>query len=627
MIRLKREEFFNMIRSLLLAIGLLVIGLNSFSQINDLERKVPQLQGKERVHALADLSYYYSSSDVNKGIIYGQKAFGEACKLNDPALQAQVLSDWSISYYNKGVYDSVLLLMKKAMPLAKKSGEKILVAKVYNKLALAHFEKGEFKKALTENLIALNIFESFEALTQVTQLQINIGAIYEKTRNFKEAENYYQKALKSGLLMNDPPILVSVYGNLGVLYMKMNHFQQANEMYFNCLEYIDKDKDLHFLCTIYQNIGVNLRNQGKIQEGLNYYLKAKLIAEKLKSKSALTPLLNNIGQCYLDLKEFEQGESNLRRSLILSKEINSYLELRNAYKGLTRLEHLRGNYEKADQYFDNYIDYQDSIYSEKNNQSLNELSVKYKTAEKEKAFLKERLKTSEFRNWIWVLGLLFVIVLLAAFSIQMKRISEKRKFEVQNLKDLEFERMRISRDLHDNIGAELTLITSKLDIKAASTPNIEEKKKFNELASLSRGASGLLRETIWSIRQDAIQKGDLLEKISLFAQKRSEGKLEMCSELESDPNEEIISSKALHLYRIAQEAINNVVKYSKATRIDIKFSRNSFTITDNGIGFNLSNYSPGYGIQNMKQRTEEMGAEFFLTSTEKGTTVRIEKFV
>ena len=148
-----------MIRSLLLAIGLLVIGLNSFSQINDLERKVPQLQGKERVHALADLSYYYSSSDVNKGIIYGQKAFGEACKLNDPALQAQVLSDWSISYYNKGVYDSVLLLMKKAMPLAKKSGEKILVAKVYNKLALAHFEKGEFKKALTENLIALNIFD------------------------------------------------------------------------------------------------------------------------------------------------------------------------------------------------------------------------------------------------------------------------------------------------------------------------------------------------------------------------------------------------------------------------------------------------------------------------------------
>ena len=356
-------------------------------------------------------------------------------------------------------------------------------------------------------------------------------------------------------------------------------------------------------------------------------MKAKRIAEKLKSKSALTPLLNNIGQCYLDLKEFEQGESHLRRSLILAKEINSYLELRNAYKGLTRLEHLRGNYEKADQYFDNYIDYQDSIYSEKNNRSFNELSVKYKTAEKDKAFLEERLKTIEFRNWIWVLGLLLMVVLLAAFSIQLKRISEKRKLEVQNIKNLEFERMRISRDLHDNIGAELTLITSKLDIKAASTLHIEEKNEFNELASLIREASVLLRETIWSIRQDAIQKGDLLDKISLFAQKRSEGKLAMCSELESDPNEEIISSNALHLYRIAQEAINNAIKYSKATRIHIKFSRNSFTITDNGIGFDLSNYSPGYGIQNMKQRSEEMGAEFILISTEKGTTIRIEKFV
>jgi signal transduction histidine kinase len=69
------------------------------------------------------------------------------------------------------------------------------------------------------------------------------------------------------------------------------------------------------------------------------------------------------------------------------------------------------------------------------------------------------------------------------------------------------------------------------------------------------------------------------------------------------------------------------MKYSKATRIDIKFSRNSFIIKDNGIGFDLSNYSPGYGIQNMKQRTEEMGAEFVLTSTEKGTTVRIENII
>jgi signal transduction histidine kinase len=119
----------------------------------------------------------------------------------------------------------------------------------------------------------------------------------------------------------------------------------------------------------------------------------------------------------------------------------------------------------------------------------------------------------------------------------------------------------------------------------------------------------------------------LLEKISQFAQKRSEGKLEMHCELGSDPNEEIISSNALHLYRIAQEAINNTMKYSKATRIHIKFGSHSFSIADNGIGFDLSDYTPGYGIYNMKQRSQEMGAEFILISTEKGTTVRVEKLV
>lgn len=624
LIERKEMELFRKICQLLITLVFYFIGLKGYGQVEQLIKKLPYLKGKEKIQALADISYFYSSVDVDKGISYGKKAFEEASHLKDSELQAQVLSDWSISYYNKGLYDSVLYLMTKAMPLAQKSGNEILVAKVYNKQALAHFEKGQFNKALEENLLALKIFNSIEALPQVTQININIGAIYEKTKHFKEAERYYLKALEAAKVINNPSILVSLYGNLGVLYMKMTQYQKANEMYFLCLKYIDEGKDLHFMCTIYQNIGVNFRNQGRIKEGLSYYLKAITIAEKLKSKSAMTPLLSNIGQCYLDLKDFNQGETYLTKSLILAKEINSYIELRNAYKGLTRLEHLRGNYEKADQYFDSYIEYQDSIYSEKNNRIFNELSVKYKTATKENALLEEQLISSHFKTWVWILCLLFVVVLLVALSLQLKRTSEKRRLEIQNLKDLEFERMRISRDLHDNIGAELTLITSKLDIIASHAIKQEEEKELNELAELSRGASNLLRETIWSIRQAAICKGDLLDKIEQFALKRSADRIKIQTVMQSDPLEEISSSNALHIFRIAQESLNNAIKYANANLINIKFGADYLEISDDGEGFDLETYKPGYGIQNIKQRTEEIGAEFILISTKKGTTIRIE---
>ncbi|MFY7989323.1 MAG: tetratricopeptide repeat-containing sensor histidine kinase [Fluviicola sp.] len=614
-----------MTQRILLNFSILLTGLLSFSQIEELEKKLPKLKGKEKVQCLADLSFYYSSVDVEKGIHYGRLSYSEVSKLKDPALQAQVLSDWSISYYNKGAYDSVLLLMKKAMPLAIKSGDEILIAKVYNKRALAHFELGSFELALQENIKALRVFEKVGALPQVAQLEINIGVIYEKTRNFSEAEIYYTQALKTATELNDHNILSSVYGNLGVLFMKQHKYEKANEMYFKCIEYIDKKSQLHFLCIVYQNIGVNFRNKGDIKNGLNYYLKARSIAEQLKSKSAMAPILSNIGQCYMDLKDFEKSESYLIQSLELAKEIRSYPELRNSYKGLTRLEHLRGNYEKADGYFDQYIEFQDSIYSEKNNRALNEISVKYKTEKKEKELLKERLRSSSFKSWSWILGLSFVSALLGILLILLRRTSEKRRLELKRLQDLEFERMRISRDLHDNIGAELTFITSKLDLKAATTARSEEQKELNELATLSRGASVLLRETIWSIRQDSIGKNDLLEKMVQFAERCDvNNTIKIVAATEYYNDQTIESSKALHLYRIAQETINNSIKYANPSELKILFTEDALEIVDNGCGFDTSNYNPGYGILNIKQRAEEMGAQFILTSSKNGTIVRIE---
>jgi signal transduction histidine kinase len=185
--------------------------------------------------------------------------------------------------------------------------------------------------------------------------------------------------------------------------------------------------------------------------------------------------------------------------------------------------------------------------------------------------------------------------------------------------------MRISRDLHDNIGAELTLITSKLDLKAATTARPEEQKELNELATLSRGASVLLRETIWSIRQDSIGINDLLEKMVQFAEKRDvKNAIKITADSVYNYDEVIESYKALHLYRIAQETINNSFKYANPSELKILFTKDAFEIVDNGSGFDTSNFSPGYGILNMKERAEEIGADFFITSTSQGTTVRIQ---
>jgi signal transduction histidine kinase len=123
------------------------------------------------------------------------------------------------------------------------------------------------------------------------------------------------------------------------------------------------------------------------------------------------------------------------------------------------------------------------------------VQIEFETNEKEKELLGERIKAERFQSWLWILGLLLIIVLLTALSIQIKRTSEKRKLALKSSKDLEFERMRIARDLHDNLGAELTIVTSKLDTKIYKTEKELEKEELEQIAKQTRNAAIVLRET------------------------------------------------------------------------------------------------------------------------------------
>jgi signal transduction histidine kinase len=496
----------------------------------------------------------------------------------------------------------------------------------YENVSLIYYYLGRYDLELEYALAAIRGFMKLENKEKVARLYGELGYRMKKT-DLAKAEFYMQKGMslaeKEALIKP----LMGIYDNYGVIKEMQVQYDSAFFYYSRALRLKRQYEDISGLPYSLNNLGGLMLLEKKYDDALPFFTEALDIRRQIG---------DTIGMCetHFYLADLNRAQESYKYAI---ENLNFVIDhaTRHGMKNLLSegLKKRSALHELSGDLFNALEDerlsrvYADSLSQQSFRDKVAELQVNFETQEKEKELLSERLKSTVFKNWIWVLGLLSLVILLSAFSIQIKRTSEKRRLELQNLKDLEFERMRISRDLHDNIGAELTLITSKLDIKAATTKRAEEQVELNELASLSREASVLLRETIWSIRQDAIQKSDLLEKISQFAQKRSEGKLEMRCELGSDPNEEINSSNALHLYRIAQEAINNTVKYSKATRIHIKFSNHSFTIADNGIGFDHSDYTPGYGIYNMKQRSEEMGAEFILISTEKGTTVGVEKLV
>jgi signal transduction histidine kinase len=196
---------------------------------------------------------------------------------------------------------------------------------------------------------------------------------------------------------------------------------------------------------------------------------------------------------------------------------------------------------------------------------------------------------------------------------------------------LKEEKERISRDLHDNIGSQLAYITSNIDYFSRKvTGSADITQKLDSLGDHVRFITQQLRDTIWAINKENVPLHDFVKRIRTYILKQIENIENLEFELKFDENTKNLilnSAKALNLFRIIQEAINNMLKHSKATRVIIEILEKegilSVKINDNGIGFKMDQAkTESYGIENMKGRIEEIEGTFKIESTpSKGTEI------
>lgn len=213
---------------------------------------------------------------------------------------------------------------------------------------------------------------------------------------------------------------------------------------------------------------------------------------------------------------------------------------------------------------------------------------------------------------------------------QSEEIKEERTKKVSSLIDgQEMERQRLSRDLHDSLGQSVLAVKIKLEQAKSSS------MKKNE--QIIDETLGLLRNTIHEIRSIST---DLMPPV-LEAFGIEQGLKTLCKDttantgilidFECDRIPAVLDRKLqIYLYRIAQEAINNISKHSGAEAATIKISCDQNTlflnIADNGAGFDAGrNDIKGHGIMNIRQRVELLNGECTLdTSVGNGTTINIK---
>lgn len=194
-----------------------------------------------------------------------------------------------------------------------------------------------------------------------------------------------------------------------------------------------------------------------------------------------------------------------------------------------------------------------------------------------------------------------------------------------------YERESISRDLHDNVGSQLSVIASNLD----SISFLAEKQKLTSekvetVNEFVREAIQSLRDTIWATHQETFSLAEFRARVQQYIHKYYQFETNQISVSFEENDRNLSSSQTLNLFRIIQEALNNATKYAQASNISINLKiidkQIQLNIIDDGIGFNIENKraEPHFGLLNMQKRVNEIDGELHIISKlGVGTTIEV----
>lgn len=228
------------------------------------------------------------------------------------------------------------------------------------------------------------------------------------------------------------------------------------------------------------------------------------------------------------------------------------------------------------------------------------------------------------------LVILTSLILLIRFISRYRIQQELSALKTQN--KIDEERHRISRELHDNIGSQLSIITTNIESinKTIESDNvIIAQDLIQSTYHFSKNIINQLRETIWTLKSDKIFIHELIKKIQIHLNTFFSGHHVQVIVSNQIPLKYIFSPIiSLTIFRVIQECANNTLKYANATifEVRIKLINNNLIIEiyDNGKGVDQSVLANGNGLANIKYRIKEInGVTSIQSSSTSGTLIQI----
>ncbi|BDU23953.1 two-component sensor histidine kinase [Flavobacterium sp. GSB-24] len=572
-----------------------------------LDRSISSKDSASIAKAYIYLGDYYGSKVISdsafRNYFLAQKIY---LQINDQYnLAKTLLSKASLQYNESDFFESEISVFKALSILKNQKNVNDQLYECYNLLGILYNEREEYEKALEYQNKALNTLndKSIPADLQLKATSLNnIGFVYMRMKNYKQAIIYFEKGLKEKNLFEEKTILYAMLlDNLAYSKLKSKRLDGLPDQFYRSL---------------------------KIRDSLG--LKMAKISNQI-----------HLSEYYAFKRDTFKAIQFSKKALLLSRSSDKLANTLLALKQIAVVDP-----QNASKYSKEYIRLNDKMLKAERNMGEKFSRIEYETNEikDQNSNLQEKNKTLVYVFSICtLLGLFFYVYKtqqaknrelifkqqqqIANEDIYNMMISQQNEIELTRIK----EKKKVAQELHDGVLGRMFGIRISLDsldkvdeVEAAS----KRKKYLAELKNIEQD----IREISHDLNRE---KSELINNFvailnKLFEDQRNTYSSKLITSFDPNIKWELISNIVkINLYRIIQEGLQNCNKYAKADIIKVEFEIENnnliLTIADDGVGFNTKKTKNGIGLHNIEYRATECKGTVNIKSAKSEGTVLIVK--
>ncbi len=522
--------------------------------------------------------------------------------------------------------DSALILLNQ-LEESKSEAEN---AAVMLQRGLTNYCLGAYDEALLNYQNSLTFFEKTENIKEQTNILNLIGTLHKKQGNMSDALVYFKKGLILSEAEGDSLGIGNSTNNIGLVYLQTNQFQEALDYFLISTEIKTQIGDTIGLSYNYDNLGITYSQMKNFERSRFYFDLAATYKEKIGDEVGAAIVKNNIGEMLLTANKVNEAVPYFEAALTIAERAKFSDFEQHVLNMLSETHSKLANYEKSLNYYKAHIAIKDSLFNDRKSMQVADIEAKYQNEKKER--LIEAQEAQIDRNNLLLAGSGALILLLLVIGFQShSRLKWKNRQLLEEQKRLareaemnavissqEKERNRFARDLHDGFGQLISTLNLNLKNLEAPKNKDEREKVFSASAAVLEEMYQELKNICFDLMPQTLIKHGLEAALNEFANRISLAERQHVEVNVFGLTERLTDLQEISLYRITQEWVNNILKYSDAQKIVIQITKDHEEITllieDDGQGFDKEKLTAGTGNgwRNMTSRSNLIHGELEL---------------